>query len=335
MYRYFTLLVWILFFSCGPKQQVPVSFYYWKTTLDIDDSSKAVLSNTNSTTLYLRYFDVGIVDNEIVPIAPILNVTSENVIVDTIIPVVYIKNEIMLMSDLNVDDLVTKIAAYIGRINNQHRKYIAELQFDCDWSEHSKQNYFLFLEKIKNKFDLPISATIRLHQVKFPTKSGIPPVDRGVLMYYNMNPIKYSGVNSIYDASTAKQYVKYLKSYSLPLDIALPIFSWAILERNERVVQLIRKVDWEDLRQIPEIKPIDATTYEVQESVVYAYQFLQKGDRLRSEYVLQEDITQMKKDIGKDLKGMPNKIIYYDLDGLNFKNMDYDYKSIKKMGDWY
>ena len=62
-----------------------------------------------------------------------------------------------------------------------------EVQFDCDWTPSTRDAFFLFLKKIKKHLpkQTHLSATIRLHQYKFPDKTGVPPVERGMLMFYN------------------------------------------------------------------------------------------------------------------------------------------------------
>ena len=41
-----------------------------------------------------------------------------------------------------------------------------------------------------------MSATIRLHQVKYRADTGVPPVDRGMLMAYNLLPPDQAGERS-------------------------------------------------------------------------------------------------------------------------------------------
>jgi hypothetical protein len=49
-----------------------------------------------------------------------------------------------------------------------------------------KDNYLKFIAVFKKLSKKKLSATIRLHQVKYFKKTKIPNVDSGVLMYYNM-----------------------------------------------------------------------------------------------------------------------------------------------------
>ena len=92
------------------------------------------------------------------------------------------------------------------------------------------------LEAFKKEYRYQLSATIRLHQVKYREETGVPPVDYGVLMYYNMGHISAMGANSIYDRSTALRYLGKLREYPLPLDIALPMFAWGVHSADGQVL---------------------------------------------------------------------------------------------------
>ena len=106
--------------------------------------------------------------------------------------------------------------------------------------------YTDFLEEVKKSIskDVKLSCTIRLHQVKYALKSGIPPVNRGTLMFYNMGDIyDQNESNSIYNLKNAEKYTAFIKDYKLPLDLALPIFRWYVHYRNNTVIGLITKKD--------------------------------------------------------------------------------------------
>lgn len=328
----FACIFWV---SCQKKEQLPVNFYYWKTHFSVDTLAQHIVKDLQSETLYLRFLDVGLVDENVVPIAPVSIDSTSVSLFKNIVPVVYIKSEVMLNESVDIALLINNISNLIESNKKHYHLPIKEVQFDCDWSGKSRAQYFQFLQAFKAKTQYQISATIRLHQVKYPVKTGIPPVDKGVLMYYNMNAINTNGVNSIYDKKTALQYAKYLSNYDLPLDVALPLFSWVIVNRGGQNVQLMRKVDIADLVAQASMKKINDQEYQVTDAFIYQHVFLKEGDMLRIEQVSKSDVEEMKKQIATYLPYTPNQIIYYDLDGLHFKNMNYDSKTIKKMGYWY
>lgn len=111
---------------------------------------------------------------------------------------------------------------------------VREIQFDCDWTATTRQTYFAFLREAKRLFSgKVISATIRLYQYRYPSKTGVPPVDRGMLMCYNAGNVrKEETVNSIFDRSEIMRYLENAKPYPVKLDYALPVFEWAVLYRQ-------------------------------------------------------------------------------------------------------
>jgi hypothetical protein len=120
----------------------------------------------------------------------------------------------------------------------------AEVQVDCDWTEKTKENYFYFLKQMKRLIpDKTISCTLRLWQYANPEKAGTPPADRCMLMCYSTgSPKKYEGKNSISSAADLESYLSD-KSYSLPLDIGIPVFGWAVLFRNGHFKGILHNAD--------------------------------------------------------------------------------------------
>jgi hypothetical protein len=100
---------------------------------------------------------------------------------------------------------------------------------DCDWSAKTKAKFFRLTRIMNDSLDVPLTATIRLHQYANPKGTGVPPADRGMLMPYNVGQITAQGDgNSIFDLSIAEPYFTSSSPYPLPLDIGLPAFSWGV-----------------------------------------------------------------------------------------------------------
>ncbi|SDF10039.1 hypothetical protein [Chitinophaga filiformis] len=71
-----------------------------------------------------------------------------------------------------------------------------EIQIDCDWTAGTREKYFHFLKALRHYYpDKILSATIRLYPYKYTKKMGVPPVDRGMLMCYNLGDIKDASTN--------------------------------------------------------------------------------------------------------------------------------------------
>jgi hypothetical protein len=115
-----------------------------------------------------------------------------------IVPVIFIKNRTFIDVDsATVTALADSVLKLVTQINNTQKLSPQEIQFDCDWTETTRNSYFLFINHYRAASKQSISATIRLHQVKYPATTGIPPVDRGVLMYYNMGSINGTTIKRI------------------------------------------------------------------------------------------------------------------------------------------
>ncbi len=321
------LLLIISSLNCKKDSSPAVSFYYWKTVFKLSDNEADFLRANQVSKLYIRYFDVGLKDNVPVPISPIVFNQSPPL---PIVPVLYIKNEVLLSSSANMDDLAKRLLGLIDEISLKNGISYSALQVDCDWTKTSKSNYMRLIDLLKKKSKKYITSTIRLHQIKYPVETGVPTVDRGVLMYYNMGTIGPDTLNSIYDRTTALKYVQALGDYSLTLDIALPIFSWAIHLRNGKVIDLINKVDETDftLDSIFELR--HENRIYVKQNILKMGKFFEKGDELKIESVSVQSIREMCFDIKRHIRSSPHEVIYYDLDEHNFNKFD-DEQVLKKI----
>lgn len=185
---------------------------------------------------------------------------------------------------------------------------IAELQFDCDWTESTKDKYFSFLTHIKKRFpDKTISSTVRLYAYKYPDKAGVPPVDKGMLMCYNAGDLKnINSGNSIFSKSEVLSYLDVDKPYPLPLDYALPIFEWCAVYRAGKLIYLLPREDfyfWANGNYAP-VNEENAETpiYEVKEDDTYSYasggQLLKKGDLIKVESPNLADVAAVARKLG-------------------------------------
>ncbi|TDS11038.1 hypothetical protein [Sphingobacterium paludis] len=311
----------IVFFCCcsHPSDLPSVSFYYWKTNLQLGTSEENTLRQNHTGRLYVRYFDVGLQNGEPFPISAILFKTIPK---QDIVPVVYIKNEVVLSKNVDMAALAKRIVAYLEQINVHYGIHSKELQLDCDWSLGSKAKFFELVHALKQQRPWRLSCTIRLHQVKYFEKTGVPDVDYGVLMYYNMGQISANQTNSIYDRQTAATYIKSLSKYPLPLNIALPIFSWGVHLRQGKVINLLRKIDETDLRNHPHLQQSGNGIFKIRREGIYFGQLFAAGDEIKLENVAPEDLLEMANDLSRYLREQPDELIFYDLDSTNIDHYD-------------
>jgi len=322
----FLFIASLFFCCCKPKVKQDISFYYWKSSFSLKEIEKAALQEQHCQTLYVKYFDVEKEDGEVKPVA-ILNF-NDKLPSQKIVPVIYIKNEVFKDIDsAQTEKLVRNILSLIYQVNVSNHIKTDELQWDCDWTEKTKEPYFLFLRKVKKITHEKTSATIRLHQVKYKAVTGVPPVDKGVLMYYNMSDITGGAKNSIYDKKTANKYLNSLKSYPLPMAIAIPIFSWGIQSRDGKVVGLLNKMNEFHFDNDTNFKKEGPAQFILQQACFKEGYYFQQGDRVKIEFVNPEEVLQMAEDIKTNVSSPPEEIIFYDLDSLNLSRYD---KSIFK-----
>jgi len=168
-----------------------------------------------------------------------------------------------------------------------------EILIDCDWSEKSKDNYFYLLKQIKKGFPTAqISSTIRLWQYKFASKVGIPPVDKGLLMCYNLTkPDDFKTKNSIATSDELAQYITH-SDYKLKLDIALPLYSWAVVFRGNQFKGILSDYD-QLLNDSIKLKKMSDTKYVLEDDVLVGQTYLRNGDEIRIEKISDDELDKM------------------------------------------
>lgn len=319
--------MFLLLLSCQNTSKPAVSFYYWKTVFKLTKLEKCILRENKVNRIYIRYFDVDIKEGVPFPISPII--FEEKLKKIDIVPVIFIKNEVMLNNEVDLNDLGHKIRNLIDQINEKNRIVCKEIQLDCDWTMLSKENYLKFVNAFRNNYKGTLSATIRLHQIKFFKKTGIPNVDKGVLMFYNMGKIAQGKVNSIYDRNIGKDYTNSLKDYPLPLDIALPIYSWGVHIRNNELIELISKLDVNTFKNDRNFERLDAQYFKTKKSTLKSGYFFKKDDIIKIESISRDNLFEIANDLKRSAKKRPDEIIFYDLDDFNLKPYSNDKKTFK------
>jgi hypothetical protein len=302
-----------------------MSFYYWRTVFSPDSIEKKTLHDNSIQTLYVRYFDVDWSPSDTAP-APVSPIRFESgPPVDTIIPVVYFRNRVFeRLTPATLPGLAAHVLALVKRINGSQQLHPGAIQFDCDWTQRTKDMYFSFLLTYHTLSGDNISCTIRLHQVKYPEHTGIPPVDHGVLMYYNMGDIDAGGRSSIYDKDIAHRYTPWLRSYPLSLDIALPVFSWALLVRDGKVVQLLDKMNGDLFAKDTGFNQLSPNWYTAKQGCFKNGYYFRAGDRVKVESVPADDLLDIVADVNRHSNHRIRNLIFFDLDHQNLRSYDKD-----------
>lgn len=309
----FLLLAAIALSSCEKNnkvEHVEKAFYYWKndTSLNFQDAER--LKSLEVQKLYIKYFEIDY--NEAMGNFPFAknnrisyNINSiQNV---TIVPTVYIKNEIFKFNtEKTLDALADNMVFLIDKYNKEIPENATanhEIQIDCDWTASTKDKYFYLLKKIKEISKRKVSCTLRLYPYKYPEKMGIPPVDKVTLMCYNLiTPLSQKDKNSILEYQELKLYLDKKRKYPLHTDIALPIFYWSHLYQSNQFTGVLPLNSKEIKRFSKELRPM---WYEVTEDTVIDYNtYLRKGDKIKCEEVsietLNKTISLIKKNVSLD-----------------------------------
>jgi hypothetical protein len=309
--------------SCNTEKQprqITPSFYYWKSILTLTNFEKQKLDSLKVKTIYIKFFDVDWDEATRKPL-PVAKLQASRLMLQggfTIIPTVFITNECIQRIDTsqvkqlaeNIYSLILEIKQAIG-IDS-----IPEIQIDCDWTETTKDKYFQLLNNTKQKTpNTKLSCTIRLHQIKFLSKTGVPPVDRGLLMCYNMGNLKNPATNnSILETEELKKYTGNLSRYPLPLDVAFPLFNWKVLYRNNQYSGLIQGLP--DAVFSNSFCPKTGNRYRVLKDTLLQGYDLRKGDMLRDEQSDIKEVLAAAGEISRHLKNTPLRVSLYHLDSV-------------------
>lgn len=338
MQRFFLALLFLIVLSSCHQNKIETvdrAFYYWKSNgYDLNDDESKWIDTLNVKKIYVKFFEVKY-DETMgnIPISKnnlhIYNYENRNEeINNNVVPTVFIKNEVFIKSTKSeIDTLISNIDFLVKKYKREHfeteKNEIKEIQFDCDWTLKSKENYFYFLREFKKKSNIDLSCTLRLYPYKYRTKMGIPPVKKVTLMCYNLiQPFENKSKNSILDIEELKSYLTVDKKYPLHMDIALPIFSWCHHYQYDQF-QGFTNLKVDDLKKIATKK--SSLWYEVTKDSVINEVYYRQGDKIKFEEVNQNTVE----DVVKIVKGRVQfdkecTVLLFHLDSDNLKSYNYE-----------
>lgn len=316
----------------GPKREANPAFYFWESRSFLDDEEDSILSSQHVKRLYVKFFEVEF--NEVSGPVPIskteLELTGKESAALEIVPTIYIQNEVFKkIKSTELNDFADKVWHLIKKRfseNYMPDKKIGEIQVDCDWTISTKNNYLSFLQILKSKINCRLSATLRLYAYKFPDQMGILPVDRAMLMCYNLlPPVGSNHANSILEISELQKYLSGADKYPVPLDVALPLFSNAVVYKNDQFAGLLHS-DLSDVETV--LKPYSKYWSLVTQDTVFNNVTLIKGDKVKLETVSSKKLKKAIEIITENVS-LPthfNVAFYY----LNFNQLkQYDAREIR------
>ncbi len=313
--------------ACTPHkvENVEPAFYYWKSSSHLSEKEAKICDTLGVKKIYIKFFEVNF--NEELGNFPQSKTDwrsrySETDRFNEVVPTVYLGNVIFQKSSKEeLDMLADNVNFLINKFRNEKFREgtsINEFQMDCDWTLKTKDNYFYFLEKLKAISGKQISCTLRLYPYKYPEKMGVPPVDKVMLMCYNLlNPLENPDKNSILDLSELKRYLNVREKYAKHLDIALPVYSWAQVYHNERFSEVLY-TNTKVLKNI--LKQEKPLWYGVTQDTVINNTYLRVGDKIKYEEIdaqkVRDAIELLKKNIDFD-KNTTIALFHLDEEQLN------------------
>jgi hypothetical protein len=317
------------FWSCKSKSvdnKVSHGVYSWKTSFQ--NTEQAFLDSNHVKRIYLRFFDVDISEGKAIPKGKVKFLSTPD---REIVPTVFITNRTFyaLTKEKN-NELVQNILDQIKSISQENDFVFNEVQIDCDWTLKTKAMYFDFLKTLKLKSKKRVSATIRLHQVKYLEKTGVPPVDEGVLMVYNTGEWqKYSSDNSLFEPKVILKYLDNLGAYPIKLNVALPIFSQTLIYRSGLFLNFLKNTTESEIENNGFFEKTDKQReYICTENVFFKEMSFRKGDIVKIEQAEVADLLKIKNTIFEKLKNKEFWLILYHLE-------NYKYYSAKEYTEIY
>jgi hypothetical protein len=314
---FFTLLL----VGCTNNSNHEISFYYWKQDFNLNQSQKAILEFNQVKKLYVKFFDItwNSREKQAIPISKIDFKKPAGKY--KIVPCIFIENQVFKQDPS--PEIASKVYELIRKIAKTNKFSIQEIQIDCDWTDATRKAYFSFLSKLtalaKNK--QIITSTLRLHQFKYPKKTGIPPVQKAVLMCYNMGKIdNQKTANSIISETELNKYILESEEYPLPLDLALPSYHWGLIYRLGKLTLIVNDIDRNQLKSFAFSK-LGENKYRADSSFYYDNTYFCKNDILRMEESDPSTLFRCAKVLQKS-KHHFNEVIFYHISSNSISNYE-------------
>lgn len=333
--------------SCsGNGQKVDVdashhrSIYYWKTSFEIGQEEQSFLDRHDIDRIYLRMFDVDAKEDyaadttRVIPVATAQFRAPKPESIE-IVPTVFITLNALRHYEGNEEALAALITKRVlNMCSYNDLGPVAEVQFDCDWSESTRGMFDRLCEaakKILHEKGILLSGTIRLHQVE----QAEYPFDKGVLMLYNTGAIKDPETsNSIIAYDDVKKYLgvqkrvdRFLKareSNCTVVDFAYPTFHWnVVFTQDGRFDGIISEIDYESY---PLTKKGDS--YVADEWFIAGSTSVWSGETIRPEFSDIKEVRRVKNLVSSTIGATGSNIIYHlDISNLS-KYSDHEIEDI-------
>jgi len=212
--------------------------------------------------------------------------------------------------------------------NNQNN----EILIDCDWCGSTKNPFFTFLKLLQKQLPThKINCTLRLWQYKYKDLAGIPPVEKCLLMCYSTGNAKdYGQSNSIADIEEIKKYFTTVE-YPLMLDLALPIYSWAVVFRSGEFKGILSHASESNFKtDTANFKFLGQNRYSFKADTVIGNFYIRYGDELRVEQLSVNDLETLASFLKKNFSLKKNsRVTFFAWDSIYLNH--YGYEKLSKI----
>jgi hypothetical protein len=117
--------------------------------------------------------------------------------------------------------------------------------------------------------------------------------------------------------------LKTVNDYPMALDVALPLYSWAIVTNHLGKVKLINGVTKDELEAENRFSQLTDEKYEVMEDFFFKGIYLNKGFQIKSESISPELLKEAKNYLNSKIK-KDCRIVYFHLDAPFLKQYTID-----------
>lgn len=296
LFYFATVFLYAILPACSMETDYQKGFYHW-TSGEMSVFEEHVLQESGTNKVYLKLFEVSMDELEgAIPMDKIYGKYPDSFFESMeIVPCIFIENEVIARStDDELEELAENVVFLTEKYltkdikeNENTEVNWKEIQIDCDWIKSSKTKYFTFLKALKKHTDKQLSCTLRLYPYKFQKEMGVPPVDRAMLLCYNLsNPQTNEDLNTILDMGELKKYLQGGKPYPLPLDVGIPMYSSCYKFTNGHFDEVIHSVP-EGLESVC-LPSDDGLWYTLRQDTTIDYNHFRKGQHIKIERVSNE-----------------------------------------------
>lgn len=326
----FSLLVIL---SCQEQKQEQIrAVYFWRSADKVlSKAEKEFLVAQDVKRIYVKAFEVDFDKNKVVsPISKnrlAVGQLGQNV---EIVPTIFIRHEVFKNRNNDaIDSLANQVFRYLcnmdfgfENLGSTSKNATREIQLDCDWTSTTKDAFFQFVRTFRTISGAKLSCTLRLYPYKYPQNMGVPPVDRVMLMCYNLlEPLNSPQKNTILDIDELKSYINKQNTYPLPIDLALPLYSWIQIYQYGKFSGLSYDLD---ILQTQAVRKINDLWYEVLEDTYLGEQFIRAGDRLKVEIIDKQTVESAIAVLLKHFDWKHSTISFFHLDEYQLKSFEAD-----------